>query len=820
MHRREDKITRIHAIGYGHLDPIWLWDWREGFREALATFRTAVLKLKAFPDLKISFSSAAIFRWAQQYDPDLFDEIKTLVRQNQLEVVGGWWIESDLNLPSGESLIRQGFYGKRFFKEVLGIDCLIGFNPDSFGHPVTLPKILKQLGQFYYVFMRPDPNEKQLPQDVFIWQGDDGSQILTARIPDGYGCEVDCDRKVARLAHYLQQQSVVQDALCFFGVGDHGGGPTQQAIETLRQSMQAAPELRLQFSTLLNYFMHLETCRAQLPLLPDELQHHARGCYSVHADLKRLNRRSEQQLLGTEKWGAIAFQILKREIPENALEHAWKNILFHQFHDVITGTSIRPALQEARQSFHETLAITDRELFGALRAIANQVRITDENGEFIVFNPVPWSRLAPIELEYAYPFSAPMDLVDANGNNVPCQEIQRSDLTPAARKRWHFWDILPPLGYKTYRWEQKSDAHRLLPADSDLKIGETWLENQFWRLEFDPQGGQLIRFYDRRREIELLQAPAAIARILEDPSDTWSHGVNQFSNRAGQFGAPECRIYEAGPLRCTLVLKLHFNHSTFEQRWTLYRDEPRIAVHLKIDWHEQQRMLKYCFPLALRNPMCRCDQPYGDVQRPPDGNEQPFQTWLSVQGTANTNQPQPQPYGIAFLNDGLYAYSLDASELQLTLCRSAIYAHHDPSVPAADEIYEYTDQGRHEIKLWIVPFPGPRIPAEIIRLAHELNAPPMVLVDYPHSGYLPKSNAFLEISAPNVIVTVFKKATDSDEFILRGYETAGLETTAQINLPYWKLSGEFTLKPFELKTFRLKIKASRLELWDSNALEE
>jgi alpha-mannosidase len=339
-------------------------------------------------------------------------------------------------------------------------------------------------------------------------------------------------------------------------------------------------------------------------------------------------------------------------------------------------------------------------------------------------------------------------------------------------------------------------------------------------LEFDRESGQLIQFFDRRQELELLQAPAAIARIIDDPSDTWSHGVNQFNKIAGQFGAPEFRICEQGPLRCTLDLKLHFNHSTFEQRWTLYRDEPRIAVNLKIDWHEQQRMLKYCFPLALQNPMCVCDQPYGEIQRPPDGTEQPFQLWLSVNGEIVNNLHQPKPYGIAFLNDGLYAYSLDPTELRLTLCRSAIHAHHDPSVPRSDAIYEYTDQGLHEIKLLIIPFSGQRIPAELIRLAHELNAPPMVLVDYPHSGYLPKINAFLEITAPNVIVTVFKKATDTEEFILRCYEVAGLETTTQLNLPYWKLSGEFTLKPFELKTFRLKIKASRLDLWDSNALEE
>ena len=241
---KKNKV-RIHAIGYGHLDPVWLWDWWEGCREGLATARSGILCMKEFPDFKASYSSAAIYEWIEKYNSELFSEIQQAIKEERWEVIGGWWLEPDVNIPSGESLIRQGFYGKRYFKQNFNVDCLVGFNADTFGHPNTLPKILKHLGEFYYTFTRPDFTEKELPNDVFVWEADDGSQVLTSRILESYNSRTNVTEKIERLFELAEANPIVSDIMCFYGVGDHGGGPTIRDIEDIRTFQKENPEKQL-----------------------------------------------------------------------------------------------------------------------------------------------------------------------------------------------------------------------------------------------------------------------------------------------------------------------------------------------------------------------------------------------------------------------------------------------------------------------------------------------------------------------------------------------------------------------------------------------
>lgn len=808
------KKVRVHAIGYGHLDPIWLWDWREGCREDLATFRSALAHIEKYPEFKMTISSAGQYVWIKRYDPNLFDRVVKMVQEGRLEVIGGWWIEPDVNLPGGESLLRQGIYGKRFFKEFVGVDSIIGFNPDTFGHPITLPKILKHLGQFYYVFMRPDAHEKDLPNNVFIWESEDGSQVIASRIPEGYGCADHCEQKVDKLIQITRQNEIVNDVLCFFGIGDHGGGPTRETIESFEALQSNDDKKIVKYSTIHDYCMYLEPFRNQLPIVKDELQHHARGCYSVHMDVKQLNRRCENQLMTVEKWAAIGSLLFKREFPKTAIEHGWENVMLHQFHDVITGTSIRRGMDDMKMYLNETLAICDRELFGALRALASQVTINDENGEFIVFNPHPWAVKGPIQIEYVFDKNKSQVFVDSQENVLTIQDIQRSELTRAGRRHWVFLDSLPPMGYKTYRWKE-TETTGTTPS-GDLKIGKNWLENQFWRLEFDTGTGHLVRLFDRQQKLELIQAPAAILRVLEDRSDTWSHDLVRYEGKSAEFSDAEFKNYENGPVRAGLFIKTHFNRSILQQKWVIYADDPRIEINFDLNWQEQHKVAKYCFPLNLKNLSCNSAQPYGQISRPADAEEHPFQHWLDVVGETENNTE----FGFAVLNSGVNAYSLRENELALTICRSAIYAHHDPATPDPAVIYEYSDQGRHEIKFVLVPHPGKRTPSKIMQKALELNAPYYVLLDYPHEGYLPNECSFLEIEAENVVGTVFKTSENGNGLVIRCLETAGKCTRTEIRLPWLKMKSEFTVKPFSLNTFHLTINGGKLKLNETNAIEE
>lgn len=814
MSSNTGKKVRVHAIGYGHLDPIWLWDWREGCREDLATFRTALAHIEKYPGFKMTISSAGQYMWIKRYDPDLFARVVKMVQEGRLEVIGGWWIEPDVNLPSGESLLRQGIYGKRFFKKEIGVDSIIGFNPDTFGHPITLPKILKHLGQFYYVFMRPEAREKSLPNDVFIWESEDGSQVIASRILEGYGCDDDCDKKVDKLIELIKNKEIVHDVLCFYGTGDHGGGPTPKLIEALTRLQTDAPDRTVKFSTIHDYCMYLEPFRNQLPVVKDELQHHARGCYSVHQDIKQLNRRCENQLLTAEKWATVASLLFKREFPRTALEHGWENVLLHQFHDVITGTSIRRGLEDTKMYLNETLAICDRESFGAIRALASQVHITDPNGEFIVFNPHPWPVNGPIQIEYSFDRRKTLEFVDSEDQVLASQGIQRSELTGAGRKHWVFCDTLPPMGYKTYHWRETESIQP--QATGELAIGTHWLENQFWRLEFDSQTGQLTRLFDRKNQAELIQKPAAVLQAIQDPSDTWSHDLARYAGESGEFSEADFRIYEQGTVRTSLFIRTRWNRSVLQQKWVLYQNDPRIEIDFSLNWQEQQQIAKYCFPFNFKNAACHSEQPYGQMTRPADGEEHPFQQWLDVVGEL----PGGQEYGIAVVNNGINAYSLRDHELELSICRSSIYAHHDPTVPDPAVVYDYSDQGRHELKFWLLPHTGKITPPEIARRAQELNAPAYVLIDYPHEGYLPHVCSFVEIAAENVVGTVFKISENGNGFMIRCLETAGQSTTTEIRLPYLKMKAEITVKPFSLNTFHLTIKGGKMKITESNAIEE
>src|ERR1700722_10162736 len=293
----------IHIIGHSHIDAAWLWPWRDGADSVLTTFRSALNRIDETPGFCYSHSSSAHYRWAERADPGMFSEIQRRVREGRWEVVGGWPVEPDCNIPATESFIRHALYGKQYFQKALGVDVRIGFNPDSFGHAAGLPTILKRAGYGYYVFMRPQEHEMKLPL-LFWWEGPDGSRVLVNRIWKNYDADSDLIRAAATGAF----ATGFDDGVFFLGVGDHGGAITKEQIRAVIE-MQKDPSLpELRFSTLRDFFEQVESSAAfaSLPVVKGELQHHARGCYSANGEGKFLNRRAERSLMEAETISLIA----------------------------------------------------------------------------------------------------------------------------------------------------------------------------------------------------------------------------------------------------------------------------------------------------------------------------------------------------------------------------------------------------------------------------------------------------------------------------------------------------------------------------------
>jgi alpha-mannosidase len=808
----------LHMIGNAHLDPVWLWRWREGFQEAKATFRSALDRMAEYPDWTFTSSSAAIYAWIERNEPEMLAEIRARVAEGRWHIAGGWWIQPDCNLPSGESFVRQGLYGQRYLQETLGVTATAGYNVDSFGHAATLPQILRGQGMDAYVFMRPKPNEKGLPAPLFWWEAPDGSRVLTYRLPYAYATwEPDLEPHVRACAALLAGPD--DAGMCFYGVGNHGGGPTRENLESIRK-LQEEPELpELVWSTPARFFAEAREHGREIPVVRDELQHHAVGCYAAHSGVKRWNRRAEQALVTAEKLSVIAERVGGQPYPAD-LTRAWKAVLFNQFHDILAGTSIESAYEDARDSYGEATAIAARAANDALQRLSWRVHIEPESDAtpIVVFNPHPWPARLPVELELGrMPERAA--LRNPEGRETPAQAVRSEATVGAWRSRLCFLADLPPTGYAVYRLAPAGDGDPPAPVAAT----DTEIENEYLRLAVDSDTGCLTSLLDKRTGQEVLAKPAAVPMVFSDRSDTWSHGVTRYEDEAGAFRAVRVGRAEHGPVKSSIRVSSAYGDSRVTQEFALYAGLDHVEVRVTVDWRERFALLKLGFPLALRSTTATYEAPYGHIERESTGDEEPGQSWLDVSGVLPGTG---EAYGVSLLTDAKYSYSTREGWMDLTVLRSPIYAHHDPFVPEEDGEYTWMDQGVQRFTYALLPHAGTWRHAATARRAAELNQPPLALVETAHPGPLPQSASYLSVEPETIAVGALKKAEDGGATILRCVETHGVPAEATIRLPGWNREITATFRPSEFKTFRIPDDAAdpvtevNLLEWEQGGAEE
>ena len=815
------KDKTLHMIGNAHIDPVWLWQWQEGFQETLATFRSALDRMAETPDFRFTASSAALYAWVERIDPAMFDEIRARVAEGRWEIAGGWWIEPDCNIPGGESFVRQALYGQRFFKEAFGVTARVGYAVDSFGHHAVLPQILKASGLDAYVFMRPGPHEKGLPGRLFWWEASDGSRVLTFRIPFTYtSWGHDLEPHVRRCA--AEMKPPVDTFMCFYGVGNHGGGPTRENIASIQQ-LNDDPDLpALAFSTTGAFFDTVSVRDWPLPVVHDELQHHASGCYAAHSGIKRWNRQAESALQRAETWSAIAAHATGLPYPKDELTHAWKDVLFNQFHDIMAGSSLEEAYDDAHHQIGEAITGAARATNDAVQSLAWHMAIphVEDTKPIVVFNTNAWPVRVPVELE-AGRVAEDAVLTDDTGQPVPAQHVQ-SHATAGGRARIAFVADLPAAGYRVFRLgEGPRSTH-----PGDVQATDTTLENGALRLVFDPETGFLTSLYDKVAETEVLAGPAARPVVIDDPSDTWSHDVFRFDQEIGAFHATRLQVVAQGPVKAVLRVESAWGSSTLVQDFTLYagadprRDLDRIDVHVTVNWHEQHKLLKLRFPVAVHGYKVTHEIAYGHIERFPNGEEYPIQRWVDISGFARTGVP----YGLSILNDGKPSLDVLKNDIGMTVLRSPVYAHHDPIQLDPDGRYTYMDQGVQTFTYSLYPHRGSWEEAGTVRRAAELNQPPIALIATGRpAGTLPLAASYASAEPATVMVTVLKQPEDADPtagssgLVVRAHETAGAATHATIALPAWSCTIEADFRPGEIKTWRISTDGTPVEV---NLLEE
>ena len=795
-----DTPVHIHMIGHGHIDPTWLWTWKEGFEEVRATFKSALDRMEEYDDFRFTASSACFYEWVKMSDPGLFEQIRERVREGRWEIAGGFWVEPDCNIPCGESFVRHGLYSQRFFEREFGRKSRVGFNPDSFGHAGVLPQLLKKLGMDYYVYMRPEPGwEMDYPDGiVFHWRAKDGSTVLASQIPLGYsasGREV--HQKMLRLPGHPHLLPGQRHILGFYGVGNHGGGPTREAIETIRAFQAAEPDTNIapKFSSLEDYFKDLaaDTPPDSIGVIEKDLQHHARGCYSVHSEIKRMNRQVEHALMNAERFATIAWLLGAQPYPHDAFEKCWKDLLYNQFHDILAGTSLESSYEDARDQLGAARHRADVIMNNAIQTIARDIDTSAEGNSLVAFNPLPWPVTAPLTappIATRY-LNAPVHIVNDAGDAIPSQSIRGERID---HRRLRFTATVPAMGYRVFH--VRSGEHPMMHT-LPLQGCQTSLENFWWRLEFDPHTGELARLFDKVNRLEVIQRGHILA-AMADHSDTWSHGIDEYRVEAGRFSNAELRLVESGDVQRTLRAVTRFDKSLALTEYTLFRETPLIRCEIRVNWQQQYQMLKLGFETNITAGIATYDGPYCFQERATDGGEEPGGQWFDLTGAIDGH-----PYGLALLNDSKYGFDVRDGVMRMSVLRSPAYAHHDNGRFDASAHWPIMDQGWQRLKIGLVPHPGDWRDAGVVKRAWELNAPAFIHPESSHPGSGALQEGLLGTESDNVLLSVIKCSEEDEDIIIRGYETSGRPAETRLHLPFFDKFFDIAFAPHEIKTFRI-----------------
>ncbi len=799
-------MKTFHMIGNAHLDPVWLWDWREGYQENQATLLSALQRLEEFEDFVFTCSSAQFYEWIEESNPELFSRVQKHVDSGRWVIVGGWWVQPDCNIPGAEAFARHSLISQTYFKEKFGHAARTGYCVDSFGHNAMLPQILKLSGMDNYVFQRPSAKENpELPGCLFAWQSPDGSRVNTFRLPIGYCISSEIPARVEQFENEFVPQlpDGVEDIMFFYGVGNHGGGPTIANIETIKELQSSKPDINIAFSDPDTFFDKIASC--DLPVVEGDLQHHAAGCYAAKSTIKAMNRRAENGLLAAEKWSLLAEKMGLRRSFED-LTPQWKQLLFNQFHDTLAGTGLERAYYDARNQLGEVVSVSDRVQTQALRALAYQINIPldDTKLPVVVFNPHSWPIEAPVEVETGtfanIPVRGAIMVLDHVGRRVPSQKID-SSCKLNGRNRITFRAKVPALGYATYFLAAETAADPFVAPLEDLV-----LENEYLRVEFDPATGSIASMFDKRTEQQILSAPTSAVVIDDRDTDTWGHTLVRLDNREGAFTATQFKVMDHGHVRTCLKVRSAYGDSTLTQVYSLYAGEAQIHVDATVNWQEKRRALKLEFPVNVLDGQAAVEIPFGHLNKKMDGKEEPMQQWADISGRS---------IGLSVINDSKYSVDFHDNTIALTALRSPVYAHHDPYELREDEDYSYIDQGIQHFSYALIPHSGDWRKAGTIKAAALLNQPLTTTFETFHGGALPQRGGFLAVDCDNVIMTALKKSYRGDDIILRMYESAGVKTDAAIGVLTSTFKAHF--KPYEIKTFKIRADKSVREV---NLLEE
>jgi alpha-mannosidase len=791
LQRRYPQQGALAVTGHAHIDLAWLWPMDETRRKARRTFSTVVGLLDRNPDFRFNQSTAQLYAFLEEDDPELFERVSEKVRAGRWEPVGGMWVEPDTNMPTGESLARQAIYGQRYFERHFGRRHSVCWLPDCFGFSAALPQILRGAGIDSFFTIKVNWSEtNRFPHDLFWWEGLDGSRVL-AHTFDNPGSTRPQAGELGGLGGYngdvrpinltktwgnFRGKALHDESLLAIGHGDGGGGPRQEMLDDAVE-LAAFPILpTIRFSTVHDFFrrLHETASEKEVPTWVGEiyLELH-RGTLTTQGRTKRLHRQAERALLAAESLGAMT-ALFCGGTP-SSLEPLWQVLLRNEFHDILPGSSIREVYELAEAELAEVVGKARDTAGGHVDRLAEKLAERG-SGErrpgLLVVNPDLQPRPLRLQLAEGVPGSQQVESGHLLAGGEPVPGLSVSMLGSPA-----------PVG--------------------PLSVGERHLENDVVRLELDERG-TVTRVYDKRARREALDGRGnQLWAYLDKPRawDAWDVDASYAQVGEEITDLESLEVIERGPFRAAIRVRRRFRSSTITQEIRLWANSARIDFATTLDWRDRRWLLKARFPLALQTDHATFECAYGVVRRPTLRNTSWEEAKFEVAGHRFADLSEPG-FGVALLNDGRYGHHVAGGELGLSLLRSPVWPD-----PLADE-------GVQSVTYSLLPHVGDWFDGGVLSEADDLNQP-LRARPVEAAGSQVWTAARLE-GLPLALGTL-KVAEDSDDLVLRVYEPRGARGEARIDLPEgWQLTSELnlleddlgdpelTFTPFQLRTYRLK----------------
>ncbi len=751
----------VVGVGHAHIDVAWLWQVAHSREKAARTFSTALHLMRQYPGYHYMHSTPQLYAYLKEDYPDLYMRVKEQVAAGRWEPTGGMWVEADVNLPSGESLVRQFLYGKRFFRQEFELDNKVLWLPDVFGYSPSLPQIAKKSGIDYFLTSKISWNQyNRFPYDTFHWRGIDGSELLTAFVTTPaengrftYNGMLD-PKDVKGMWDTYRQKEVNNELLQLFGWGDGGGGPTKEMLEA-GQRMQSMPGLpRVEFGSAEPYFERLGRRLESKPLPTWDgelyLEYH-RGTYTSQAYNKYANRRSEFLFHDAEWLNSLASILLPgRDYPRARLHQGWELILLNQFHDVLTGSSVREVYEDSARDYVAIRQIGEEAAAAAQQSLLDHIAVDQDS--LVLFNALGFDRDGLLEL----PWTEQLDgktLADENGQPLPVQVSGEGQSKRVLLQA----PTVPGLGYHACPLVNAAQD-----TSNELVITPTRLENRFYRIRLNPHG-QITSLFDKQAGREVLAAGQRgnVLQVFEDKPldcDAWDIDIYYLDKMHELTDLVEAVVEESGPLRGVLKLRWRFLDSQITQRLTLYRDSRRIDFVTEADWHEHQVLLKAAFPVDIRANHATYDIQFGAIERPNNWNT----SWDTARFEVFAHKwadLSEGDYGVSLLNDCKYGYDVKDNVLRLTLIKSGIYP--DPDA----------DQGRHQFTYSLLPHAGDWRTGRVVQESYSLNEPLFGAIRIAEKGELPSRFQLAQVDADHILIETIKQAEEGSAWVIRLYET-------------------------------------------------